>query len=780
MERESNTYEVMLFHLVGDESAVNHSWNHKARFVEAFRGKANFAIPLNHTNSERVIISEGKIPMSWFYNFKVRTKIITGYVIALSLIAFVGAVAIVQLNDINQTVDDLANNLAYDLRLADQVVEHVLLVRFFANRYIRNQTEDELLEYQRELVDFQELINLSEQEITDPERAVIVTEIIQDAETYQATFEQIRALIDQQQETVDQVLNVSGPEAESLLQQVRDSAFANDNAVASFYAGNIQRAFLLMRFDAFRFLDDGSQEWVTLFAERYQQTQDELSLLDAELQDPTQQALIDQIAIEIDAYAAGFAQIQETYTQENDLIINVLDVVGPKIRTDALAIAESVSQDFDVAVADTNLLVRNTWLVLGITMGLAAVLGLTLGVVISGAIITPLRQVVDAARHVAAGDLSPQLTIQARDELGLLGDSFNQMTESLRLSQENAVGREVIEQAVGEYNLFIEKVSQGDLTARLNPTDAQDTNQDLVTLGYNLNRMVAGLENMTQQIQAITSNISSAAAQILAATTQQAAGANEQSTSITQTTSTISQVKAIVEQTYTKAEEVANQATQTRTISQQGQAAVEETMASMAQIREQVSGIAENILVLSQRTQQIGEITTTVNEIASQSNLLALNASVEAARAGEHGKGFAVVAVEVRNLAEQSRQATAQVRAILNEIQQATNAAVMATEEGTKGVDAGVGLTKQAGETIRQLSHKINESTDTAQQIVASAQQQSTGMEQITYAMENINQATVQGLDSTRQTERSAQDLAAVAQQLETMVAQYKLTSQLH
>ena len=90
-----------------------------------------------------------------------------------------------------------------------------------------------------------------------------------------------------------------------------------------------------------------------------------------------------------------------------------------------------------------------------------------------------------------------------------------------------------------------------------------------------------------------------------------------------------------------------------------------------------MEGIAANILSLSEQTQQIGTITATVNDIASQSNFLALNASIEAARAGEHGKGFAVVAIEVRNLAQQSKQATTHVKAILNEIQQAINAEVI-------------------------------------------------------------------------------------------------------
>ena len=129
----------------------------------------------------------------------------------------------------------------------------------------------------------------------------------------------------------------------------------------------------------------------------------------------------------------------------------------------------------------------------------------------------------------------------------------------------------------------------------------------------------------------------------------------------------------------------------------------------------------------------------------------------------------------IERLAEQSKQATSQVKSILNEIQRATNTAVMATEEGSKGVDAGVQRTNETGVTIEQLVGSMSENANAAQQIVASAQQQSTGMEQIALAMQNINQATVQNLASTRQTEKSAQDLTGVAQQLKTLVGRYRL-----
>jgi methyl-accepting chemotaxis protein len=329
---------------------------------------------------------------------------------------------------------------------------------------------------------------------------------------------------------------------------------------------------------------------------------------------------------------------------------------------------------------------------------------------------------------------------------------------------------------IDQYVDCITQVAEGNLSARLTLTgNGPGPDDPLLVLGRNLNNMVERLCEMTRQIREAATNISGTAAEILATTTQQAAGASEQSAAISQTTTTIDEVKTIVNQAFSKAQAVAQQAQRTSEVSQTGQQAVADIVENINQLKNKVEGIAENILALSEQTQQIGEITATVDEIASQSNLLALNASVEAARAGEYGKGFAVVAVEVRNLAEQSRQATAQVKTILNEIQRATNTAVMTTEEGTKGVDMGVQLTGQAGETIKKLTSSVNESANAAQQIVASAQQQTAGIEQISLAMQNINQVTVQNLASIRQAEKAAQDLSSLAQQMESLVARYKL-----
>jgi len=325
---------------------------------------------------------------------------------------------------------------------------------------------------------------------------------------------------------------------------------------------------------------------------------------------------------------------------------------------------------------------------------------------------------------------------------------------------------------VEKYDAYIAEVARGNLKVELSLDDSQP-DAPLTRLGYSLKDMAANIGRVNIQLGEVSSRVAAAAAEILAATTQQMASTTEQEAAVTQTMATTDEVMATVTQPAQRAQAVSDTARQSVEISRQGEQTVEASITGMQTIRERVNAIAETILSLSERTQQIGEIIETVNDIADQSKLLALNASIEAARAGEEGRGFAVVALEVRQLAEQSRQATARVRAILQEIQQATNTAVMVTEEGSKGAEAGMALVNQAGQAIADLTHTIEEAAQAAVQIVASAQQQTNGIEQLAGAIFSIRQASAQTAASTRQAEQSAKDLTAIARQLDATIQNY-------
>ncbi|MFP4321494.1 MAG: methyl-accepting chemotaxis protein [Anaerolineales bacterium] len=399
----------------------------------------------------------------------------------------------------------------------------------------------------------------------------------------------------------------------------------------------------------------------------------------------------------------------------------------------------------------------------------------------------PITGLTDAARDIASGSLDTRVDTDSGDELGVLAQAFNDMTQNLRVRvTEEKQNREYLEQVLTSYMQFVERVSRGDLTARLSLNGQEGPNlivanvnveqdDNLLRLGYNLNRMVEALHSMASQTRDVAASLSEAAAQILESSTSQIAGATQQDASVSQTTSTVAEIRATVAETAERAQMVAEAAQQSVEISRQGQIAVAETIEGMNVIRSRVESIAENILMLSERTTQIGDIIATVNAIADQSKMLALNASIEAARAGEEGRGFAVVAMEVRNLAEQSREATAQVRDILSEIQQATNTAVMVTEEGTKGVDLGVQLVDRAGRAIRELAGKLEDASQSAMQIAASTRQQSQGMDQLTSAMSSIKAATSSTATSMQQTQRNSKDLNEMARQMESAISAYRL-----
>jgi methyl-accepting chemotaxis protein len=318
---------------------------------------------------------------------------------------------------------------------------------------------------------------------------------------------------------------------------------------------------------------------------------------------------------------------------------------------------------------------------------------------------------------------------------------------------------------------LVERIGQGDLSQ----TPATDRRDEIGDLGRSLNQMVRGLKEVASQTRLAAESVNTATAQILASTQQQAAATAEQAAAVQQANATMTQISQSGAQISERAKQVATSAEATSTASASGLQSVRNTTSIMEAIREQAEAVAENVIALSEKTQAVGDIITTVNDIAEQSHLLALNASIQAAAAGEHGRSFSVVASEMKNLAAQSKQATVQVRGILGDIQKGITSSVMLTEEAVKRADSGRQQAGVADQTIRKLTDNIEESVRAFQQIVGGSSQQQIGFEQVIHAFRNIGVASQQTATSTKQSEKAAANLSALAQELRGTVARYQL-----
>ena len=390
-----------------------------------------------------------------------------------------------------------------------------------------------------------------------------------------------------------------------------------------------------------------------------------------------------------------------------------------KQRYDAMkqlaeTLGEAAQKAADKAVADSSQAVSDALKVMIITGLLALVLSGLMTTMLSRAIANPLHALSHAATQVAAGDLSVKVQSETRrDEVGVLHSAFG--------------------------------------------------------------TMVANLREVNSEISAGVNVLSSSATEISTSTSQLASSAGETASAVSQTTATVEEIRQTAQVTSQKARSVAEAAQNAVQISESGRRATTETTAGMQRIREQMEVIGEGMMRLSEQSQAIGQIIASVDDLAQQSNLLAVNASIEAAKAGEQGKGFAVVASEVKSLADQSKQATMQVRAILTDIQKATGAAVLATEQGSKAVETGVLQSQQAGEAILLLSDSVEDAAQSATQIAATSQQQLVGMDQVAQAMESIKQASSQNVGGARQLEDAARGLMELGNRLKSQVEKFKV-----
>ena len=411
-------------------------------------------------------------------------------------------------------------------------------------------------------------------------------------------------------------------------------------------------------------------------------------------------------------------------------------------------------------------------------------------------LINYMQEMGKAASAIAQNDLTA--AVSPRSSKDELGNAFSRMITGLRKTlSELAENAKNLSMASGQ---LAQAAGQAGQATNQISTTVQQVAKGTQDQAQSVTRTAVSVEQMSRAINGV------------------AKGAQEQSLAVTKVSNITLQMTDAIQQVAGNAAAVTRDSAGAAQAARKGSETVEQTLEGMQSIKAKVGVSAEKVQDMGRRSDEIGTIVETIEDIASQTNLLALNAAIEAARAGEHGKGFAVVADEVRKLAERSSHATKEIGGLIKGIQKTVNEAVKAMEEGSKEVEAGVKSANQAGAALSEIlnaaeavnkqatqaaeaaermtsaSNELVASVDSVSAVIeentAATEEMAANSSEVTQAIESIasvseeNSAAIEQVSASteemsaqvEEVTASAQTLAEMAQRLQLVVAQFKLS----
>ncbi|WP_431191891.1 methyl-accepting chemotaxis protein [Pseudomonas syringae] len=342
---------------------------------------------------------------------------------------------------------------------------------------------------------------------------------------------------------------------------------------------------------------------------------------------------------------------------------------------------------------------------------LAMVLGILAAWVITRQITTPLQETLEVVERVASGDLSRNLKVDRKDELGKLQATIQRMTVSLR-------------------------------------------------------ELVGGIRDGVTQI-------ASAAEELSAVTEQTSAGVNSQKVETDQVATAMHEMTATVQEVARNAEEASEAAVTADRQARDGERVVNEAIAQIERLASAVGNSSEAMGALKQESDKIGSVLDVIKSVAEQTNLLALNAAIEAARAGEAGRGFAVVADEVRSLAQRTQKSTEEIEALIARLQSGTQQATTVMDSSRELSTSSVELTRRAGGSLANITKTVSSIQAMNQQIAAAAEEQSATAEEINRSIINVRDVSEQTSAASEETAASSVELARLGNHLQVLVSRF-------
>jgi methyl-accepting chemotaxis protein len=326
---------------------------------------------------------------------------------------------------------------------------------------------------------------------------------------------------------------------------------------------------------------------------------------------------------------------------------------------------------------------------------------------------------------------------------------------------------------VNATNVMLKDISEGEgnLTKRI----VIMTQDEVGELGQNFNNFVQKLQKIISEIASVTLQMAASSEEMSVVTQQTSLGVSNQKKETEQVASAMTQMTATVKEVNDNAEKASQAADTANKAALEGRLVVEQTVQAINGLSDDVAESANVIEQLKGHSENIGNVLDVIKSIADQTNLLALNAAIEAARAGEQGRGFAVVADEVRTLAKRTQQSTQQIEGLIEVLQGGANKAVDVMTKSCDRSRVTVELAKNAGNSLNSIGQAVETILHMNAQIVVATGQQNVVTEEITRSVVNIQTVSEETESGAKQTSDTSSQLANLSAQLATMVGQFRI-----
>lgn len=328
---------------------------------------------------------------------------------------------------------------------------------------------------------------------------------------------------------------------------------------------------------------------------------------------------------------------------------------------------------------------------------------------------------------------------------------------------------------VNPINLLAEVMKRAQQNKDLTERADVEGKDEIVQMAHVFNQMMGVFSNLIQEVFDSSRQLNVAAEELTVITGQTSRGVMSQQSDSEQVATAMNEMAATVQEVARYASQAAEASRTADNETKAGKQVVIDAIDGIKQLAKQVEMGAVSIKDLQKESENIGSVLTVIQGIAEQTNLLALNAAIEAARAGESGRGFAVVADEVRTLAKRSHDSTEEIKKIIERLQKEAEKSVQVMDEELEQANRSVEKAEKAGESLDVIAESVASIRDMNTHIASAAEEQSAVAEEINRNIVSIAQVAEENAESTNQTTLTSQELARLANGLETQISQFKI-----